>query len=289
LPVLLAARRPRDADGRGDLSVTALYTSGAWSWGGLPGAELLASREANAAFDATNLVLSITALFAAGPSLRCSLLQRHLMMDRLLAESGAEHVLELAAGLSRRGVAVSADPRVSYTEVDRAAVVARKRQLLSRSEAGRAVLARPNLRFVAADLADASLDELVTAHAGAPLFVVAEGLLMYLDAAAQRSLWRRVRALFDARPGTLVFDLVPLVEHARPGRASRALRWLFRRATRGARFERDSRTRDDISAELRELGFAVEPLDPRAVLDRWQLPYGDVRTQQLLFVCKVPG
>src|SRR5262249_58354192 len=83
--------------------VTALYTSGAWSWGRLPGAELLASREAKAAFDGTNLVLAVTSLFASGPSLRCSLIQRHLMIDRLLADAGAKHVLELAAGLSPPG------------------------------------------------------------------------------------------------------------------------------------------------------------------------------------------
>src|SRR5262249_45513883 len=53
LPAFLAAGqlagnrlRRAAADRHGDLSVTALYTSGAWSWGRLPGAELLASREA---------------------------------------------------------------------------------------------------------------------------------------------------------------------------------------------------------------------------------------------------
>lgn len=294
LPVFLGASqlagnrlRRAGADQRGDLSVTALYTNGAWSWARLPGAELLASREAKAAFDATNLVLSVTGLFASGPSLRCSLIQRHLMIDRLLADAGAKHVLELAAGLSRRGVAVSADPSVTYTEVDRAPVIAHKRRLLSRTEAGRTALARPNLRLVAADLADAPLDELGDAPDGAPLFVIAEGLLMYLDPAAQRSLWRRVHALLDGRPGVLVFDLVPLTEHPHVGRAGRALRWLFRRATRGARFERDARTRDDIARELGDLGFSVEMLEPSAVIERWQLPHGDVRTQQLLFVCRV--
>ncbi|HKA90641.1 MAG TPA: class I SAM-dependent methyltransferase [Haliangiales bacterium] len=294
LPAFLAAGqlagnrlRRAAADRHGDLSVTALYTSGAWSWGRLPGAELLASREAKAAFDGTNLVLAVTSLFASGPSLRCSLIQRHLMIDRLLADAGAKHVLELAAGLSRRGVAVTADPTVRYTEVDRAPVIAHKRRLLARSDAGRAALARPNLRLVGADVVDAPLGDLADAPDGAPLFVIAEGLLMYLDAPAQRSLWRRIRALFDRRPGVLVFDLVPLAEHARVGRAGRALRWLFRRATRGARFARDARTRHDIAAELRDLGFAVELLEPSAVIDRWRLPHGDVRTQQLLFVCRV--
>jgi O-methyltransferase involved in polyketide biosynthesis len=294
LPLFLAAgvaganRLRRAAGEAGDLSVTALYTNGAWTWAGLPGADLLASREANATFDATNLVLAIGGAIVSAPSLRCSLVQRHVMIDHLLAQAGARHVLELAAGLSRRGVAVSADPDVTYTEVDRAPVIDRKRRLLERTPAGRAALARPNLRLVAADLADAPLAELVTAPAGAPLFVIAEGLLMYLDAAAQRALCARVRGLFDGRPGTFVFDLVPVGERPRAGRIGRVLGWALGRATGGAGFADDARTRDDIAADLRGLGFAVELVEPRDVAGAWNLPHAGVRTQQLVYVCRTP-
>jgi O-methyltransferase involved in polyketide biosynthesis len=266
-----------------DLSVTALYTSGAWSWAQLPGTELLASKEAGRVFAVTNGALAVGGLFTGAPDLRCSLVQRHLIIDGLLRESGARHVLELAAGLAPRGVAVTADAGVTYTEVDRPAVVEHKRTLLARTEAGRAVLARPNLRFIGADLADAPLEPFVTAPAGQPLFVIAEGLLMYLEAEAQRAFWRRVRALFEGRPGTLVFDLVPAVEQGDGGVAGRLLGKLFKRATKGGAFVRDGRTRGDIAGELAALGFTAEHLEPAAVLDRFNLPHGDVRTQQLVW------
>ena len=151
---------------KGDLTVTALYTSATWTWAKLPCAELLACDEARRVFDATNLVMAIVGFFKrAQPSLRHSLVQRHLLIDALVAEARPAQVLELAAGLSRRGVTLSADPRVSVTEVDRAGVIEKKRALLSRTEPGRAALARDNLRLVAADLAQADLDSLVTAPA----------------------------------------------------------------------------------------------------------------------------
>jgi len=264
------------ADGE-HLLLTALYTNGAWSWGELPCAELLENRDARAVFAVTNSALAL-ARPAWGPSLRCGLVQRHLMIDRLFAGSRARHVLELAAGLAPRGVARSADPSVVYTEVDREQVMALKRRVLERTAAGRAALARPNLRLVSAELGDTPLEGLVT---GAPLFVIAEGLFMYLEAAAQRALWRRI---FAVRPETFVFDLVPAVEQGAPGLGGRLLGWLMARATGGARFARDARTRADIAAELRAIGFAVEVLEPRDVAG---LPHADVKTEVVLFVCRV--
>lgn len=279
---IVKSERPRKT---GDLSITALYTNATWTWAKLPGAALLASRDAKTVFDVTNLVLAVPRMLRRGPSLPCSLVQRHLMIDRLVED--ATHVLELAAGLSRRGLTMSANSTVVYVEVDRASVIARKRELLARTPEGQAVLARQNLRLVGADIADADFDDLCPAAAGSPLVVIAEGLFMYLDADEQRSLWRRTRALFDARPGLLVFDLVPFIEQRRDGLIGRALGGLLKLATGGTTFARDERTRDDVAGELRGIGFDVETIEPHTAPEQWQLPYRDVRTQQLLFVCRV--
>src|SRR5262249_32888522 len=57
-------REPHAIEGRlaamaakGDLSVTALYTSGVWTWGGLSYAHLYATTDAKRVFDATNAAL----------------------------------------------------------------------------------------------------------------------------------------------------------------------------------------------------------------------------------------
>jgi O-methyltransferase involved in polyketide biosynthesis len=267
--------------GRG-LGVTALYTAQTWGWGGLPGAELLASEEGKRVFDATNLALSIARPFLRDTrSLRHSLLHRHTMIDRLATTSGARHIVELAAGLSRRCVAFSADPSVRYTEIDLPEVVSHKRTLLERTDAGRAALTRPNLRLVGGDVLEIDLAEHVIG--GEPLFVIAEGLMMYLRPDVQRALLQKVRALLDAG-GTFVFDLVPTCEEPPPGSAGRALEWLMKRFTGGRSFEKDTRTRAEIAADVAAQGFEVEICEPAPVAREWQLPFPEEPTRMVLFV-----
>jgi len=269
----------------GDLSVTALYTSATWSWGALPNAHLLDHKDARRVFRVVNAVLGVTRPFIGLKSpLPITLLHRHTLIDALLGASGARRVLELAAGLSRRGVTFSAEPDIDYVEVDRESVLATKRDLLSRTEAGRAALARPNFRLVAADVERTPLETLSPVD-GAPLFVIAVGLVVYLEAEAQRSLARAVATRLTDGGGTFVFDFVPPSELPAPGRVSRGLEWAMKRATGGRSFVKDERTRDEVARDLAFAGFdRVEILEPRDVARLWGLPHPDVATQQVVFV-----
>ncbi len=244
-----------------DLSVTAKYTAHCWKFGKFECAELLDTDEAKFLFDVTNAILDLTSGKAA-PSLPHSLVQRHTIIDRLLSdwllqEGGGGQVLELAAGLSARGVRFTSNPDVSYTEVD-------------------------NLRFVSGDLTRLDLESLV--DPARPVFLIAEGLFMYLQADAQRVLWRRLASLC-AQPGSAhVFDLVPSCEEAQANRAGRVLDLGLRLVTGGRTFAKDERTRGDLSSDLVDAGFdSVTTHDPSGDLDRWNLPHTRVPTKQLVF------
>ncbi|MEZ4399671.1 MAG: class I SAM-dependent methyltransferase [Kofleriaceae bacterium] len=268
---------------RGDLSVTALYTAQAWAWGKFDGAALFKTWKGRDVWNATNLALGTARLFRRDlPSLRHGLVQRHAMIDALVAGAGCGQVLELAAGLSRRGASLSRDPACRYVEVDLPAVIAHKRRLLARSAGGRAVAARPNLMMIEHDVTTLAYDDVL---APGPVCVVAEGLLVYLDAAAQQALWARLAAVVAARPGScVVFDLVPFVEQPRPGRIGLGLERLFRRATRGAGMAFDGRTRGDLARELATAGFgSVETFEPRSAPAAWAVPHLDRPTQQLVW------
>jgi O-methyltransferase involved in polyketide biosynthesis len=121
-----------------------------------------------------------------------------------------------------------------------------------------------------------------------PVFVIAEGLLMYLAAPEQRRLWARVAALVAWTPGSaFVFDLVPACEQPRPGRLGRMLERMMKHATGGKSFEVDDRTREDIASELASAGFgSVETFEPHQVASAWNLPYAHKKTQVLLFLGK---
>ncbi|MGH3694192.1 MAG: class I SAM-dependent methyltransferase [Pseudonocardiaceae bacterium] len=269
----------------GDLSVTALYTSQVWAWGGLSYAHLFASAEAKRVFDTTNLALAAARMVnrTLAP-LRHALLHRHTMIDHLLRESGCQHVIELAAGFSRRGTAATCDPDMHYTEIDLPHVIGRKRELLKRTEQGRAVLARPGLRLVEADVESVALEEL--GLPGEPVLVIAEGLLMYLTSDARRDLFTKVRKLAETT-GELrfVFDLTPAAEEPEPGVAGRVLASAMRRSTGGRGFERSPRTREDIVTALHEAGFDdVAVLTASETARAWGLPDPDRRTRVVLFV-----
>ena len=251
-----------------DLSVTALYTSQVWAWGGLPCADLCTTPDAKRVFDVTNLALRL----ARKPPLHIALLHRHLMIEHLLHEAGAHHVVELAAGLSTRG---ARHGELDYTEVDLPAMIATKRRLLERSERGRAALAR--LRLVEGDVT--AMDLAPLAGSDRPL-VIAEGLCMYLRAPVRRDLFAKVAAVAS----TLVFDLVPTEDEPRPGVTGRLLEAAMKRFTGGQAFERDAHTRAQVLDELRAAGFAVcRAYSSRDVARAWQLPHAERATSMVVF------
>jgi O-methyltransferase involved in polyketide biosynthesis len=262
-----------------DLSVTALYTSQVWAWARLPCADLCATRDAKRVFDVTNVALQL----ARKPPLRFALLHRHLMIDHLLSAARAEHVLELAAGLSTRGVRSS---DLDYVEVDLPAMVATKRKLLARTEQGRAALER--IRIIEGDVTSMELAPLV---APARTLVIAEGLCMYLRADARRALFARIAALASVCGEVeLVFDLVPASDEPPPGLAGRILEAAMKRFTRGQGFERDARTRDDVLDELRTAGFTTcAAYAARDVARSWHLPYSERDTTMVVFSAGVRG
>jgi O-methyltransferase involved in polyketide biosynthesis len=251
--------------------VTALYTSQVWAWGGLTHAELFATRDGKRVFDVTNAALGLARILRRDlPALPYALLHRHTMIDHLLAEAPSSlRVVELAAGLSRRGAAHCHER--DYTEIDLPPVIAKKRELLQQNAAGRDVLA--HLHLVAGDALEIDLG-------AAPAFVIAEGLAMYLDGTARRRLFARAAAVAS----TFVFDLVPSEEEPAPGALGRVLEAGMKRFTGGRGFERDARTRAQIIGELRDAGFTdARAIASAEVARAWQLPHAERATTMVVF------
>ena len=279
---------PETGMARQDLSVTALYTSATWSWGHLPDAELLVHPQAHIVFNVVNAVIALIRPFFPGLApLRSSLVHRHMMIDRLVATSGARQVLELAAGLSRRGVSLSSDSGLDYTEVDAPHVIEAERKCCSdqsadgrrcgpqleahrrRCDPDSAAGPGPKRPSAPGHRRGGALD---VPRGGGAALVVQEGC-----------------GAFRSAGGTLIFDLVPACEQPSPGAVGRALIWLMERFTGGKAFVRDQRTRDDLRRDVLEAGFAdVRLYEPTAVARAWDLPMPDAKTQQLLFVGRVP-
>lgn len=276
---------PRD---RHDLSITALYTGGVWASAGFSRADLYASTQMVRVFRVVEGVLALARALVGGPSLRHSLVQRHVMFDAWVREVGPRVVLELAAGLSARGARFTDAPGLRWIEADLPMMILEKVTLLDRTPEGRAVAVRPSLRRVAVDVTDDDMLDVVRPAGRAA--VLAEGLVMYLPAAQRRDLFRRVAAWIGVDGGAFAFDLVPPAEKPPPGWVARMLAHLMRRATGGTGIEEVPLTRAEIEAELSAAGFVrVLARAPADAPPDWAVPHLEETTEQLVWTAYLPG
>lgn len=276
-----------------DLSVTALYTAQNWVWGGFDNAKLFESEQSKAVFGATNLALALFGVFHWGrPSLHKGLVQRHALIDQRVKHLQPSQVVELAAGLSARGLRMTSDsilPNLTqYLEIDLPHVIEHKKLLLNRFRQDPDFPAQ--LEWRGLDVTQISLRSLFQdrPQGSGSRLIIAEGLFMYLDESAQRALWQEAyQALQDG--GVLLFDLVPTSEQAPPGLLGRLLGALMARFTGGSTFTVDQRGREDICYELSEIGFKnIKLYDTQRFAQEFGLPFPQTKTQQLIFEAHAP-
>ncbi|MCA9694721.1 MAG: class I SAM-dependent methyltransferase [Myxococcales bacterium] len=249
------------------IAPTAYYTAYAWHRLGLPHAALFRHRRGALLYWSFRLGGEwLLSRLSGSPLLVASLEVRHRSIEWAIERRAPDRVVELGAGLSRRGVTWAADRAVAFVEFDLPHVIATKRALLERRASPRLLttLGRAlELRGVDV-LGDEFSPNLERALAGAARpVVVAEGLLSYFDRAQQR---RVVEAVARALPagGALVIDV-----RVRKGRSNAALHGLragIRVATRGRGSGEDFATDADVEALLRDAGFGeARPIDPGEV------------------------
>jgi O-methyltransferase involved in polyketide biosynthesis len=199
-------------DGSEAISPTAHYTGFVWARNGLspPG---LATVEGRLMFEALRAPMAISDLLGGG-TLEAYLLARHRAIDALLERAiekrGVEQVIEIAAGMSGRGVrfAQRYGDRLLYVEADLPAMAERKRRTLARLNA---LSERHRVEDLDAllDSGSRSLPELVRPlDQNLGLAIITEGLLGYLEFPAVSALWRRFAAVLSTfREGTYISDI----------------------------------------------------------------------------------
>jgi O-methyltransferase involved in polyketide biosynthesis len=194
------------------ISPTAHYTGYVWFRNGLSDAAL-ATRQGRLLFDSLQPAALVSRALG-GPTLEGYLLARHAAIDALLTTAierdGITQVLEIAAGLSPRGLRFARryGERLTYVEADLPDMAARKQRALARAGAdgsGHRVASIDALREGGPD----SLEQLAaTLDSGAGLVIITEGLLGYLPSAQVAALWRRcAQTLSGFSAGRYLSDL----------------------------------------------------------------------------------
>ena len=128
--------------------------------------------------------------------------ERYRSLDMLLAASGITNVIELAAGLSLRGIALAQRQPIAYLDTDLPQMIETKRALVEQLAVGPLV---GDVQLCAINaLGDGELAAAVGQLPPGPVAILNEGLLMYLDDAEKRRLAASVRDVLASRGGVWI-------------------------------------------------------------------------------------
>jgi O-methyltransferase involved in polyketide biosynthesis len=262
------------------ISFTALYTGQVWQRHGLgdPVLESLPARVLHA------LLIPLNATggwLRQGFDLETVLLQRHKLIDHFLEEAIAAHgvrqVVEVAAGLSPRGIRFRKRHRahgLRYVEVDLPGMAARKRERL---RAG-GYLGPEHVVVAGNALAtggSGSLPEIFREHVdlSAPAAIVSEGLVNYFPIEDLRIIWGGFREALELCPhGIYLSDITFDLRRDRYARVIGVLKAVLELAVRGRTHLHFADARECV-AELAAVGFRESAVfDPREFEDALGLP-----------------
>ena len=240
------------------ISPTAHYTAQVWFRYGMshPALETRLGRRLHAALAPANLLYK----FSGKPNLDEMLLARHRTLDFLLereiAAGRVSQVIEVAAGLSPRGLSFTRQhPELRYIEADLPDMAAHKRRALERAGRGR------DHHVVEIDaLADdgpTSIGELAARHLDPTrgTAIVTEGLISYFARDAVEGMWRRFATTLRGFPHGVYFSDLNTAGDVSGLHTAKAFRRVLQIFARGQVYlHYDSP--DEAAAALRAAGFA---------------------------------
>lgn len=236
------------------ISPTAYYTSETWIRNGLS-AECLQTSQGRRLWMLLQPFMAISR-GCGGPTFEDFLLARHVLLDFRLRqgiESGkVSHVIELASGLSARGIRFSQryGGRLTYIETDLPAMTARKMKLLGARAKNHHLVSVDVLRREG----ETSLDSLVRSiDAASGVAVVSEGLLNYFSRSQVVEFWANVSSILKRfRSGLYLTDLH--VKEASGGFGWHLYRYMLSVFVRGGVYL-DFESVEDVVASMRHAGF----------------------------------
>jgi len=137
---------------------------------------------------------------------------RYKLVDRLIAENETGQVLEIAAGLSPRGLTMTEqNPSWQYVEMDLPPIARRKKEILEKLYADDKAKPQSNLYIESRDaLSESSLFAAARHFGDRPISIVNEGLLRYLNFDQKAAVARNVHALLEKFDGEWITSDITL-------------------------------------------------------------------------------
>ena len=243
------------ADEHARISPTAHVTAWTWHRMGMPHASLFATTGGWLGFWSFRILLEWwSRLLTQAPSLASCLAYRHRLIEAAALGHEPDVLVEIAGGLSRRGVTFAADHGVRTIEIDLPHMVAAKAEILQRSALSER-LGPHHLEAidVLSDGFEAQLRELL-ADSQRPV-VVMEGLLGYFTMDQRAQLLGSLARALAGRDALVLADVYTVEARAQMGIATDLLRGAIRFVTRGQGTRGSWPDRAAVEAAWTEVGF----------------------------------
>lgn len=259
--------------GHHKIGPTAHVTAYTWYQLDMPYAQLFATRDGAAMYWAFRAATEPAVRLFKFISLRDYLEFRHRMMEATLERLDPDRIVELGAGLSRRGITWALDRGVRYTEIDLPHMSAAKREMLERGP-GRVQRAvrEGDLELRSTDvLAPSFAAELAGLLEGAARpVVVSEGMIDYFELGDRATLLHNIAAgLRQAGGGHYLTDVQRGDRQAKYGPGPAVLRGAIKLATGGQSAAEPYPDLDHLQRAFGDAGFdAGEELRPKDLAER---------------------
>jgi O-methyltransferase involved in polyketide biosynthesis len=131
---------------------------------------------------------------------------RFKAVSELIRRSGSQSILEIASGVSPRGLIMTENPAITYIETDLPEINGEK-QALIKDILEQEKITRPNLHFIAADALDAQQLQAAADLTKGELAIAQEGLFVYMSRQDQEKVAQNVWNILRARGGAWITDV----------------------------------------------------------------------------------
>jgi O-methyltransferase involved in polyketide biosynthesis len=136
---------------------------------------------------------------------------RFKSLSGILPHIGINQVLEIASGLSPRGLILTENPEITFVETDLPGMLAEKQEIVSELLGGKK---RPNYQFVSANaLEQGELQSATARFKTAPIAVIHEGLMPYLNNDEKRKLAAGITGVLNVFSGVWITPDILIKEH----------------------------------------------------------------------------
>ena len=186
---------------------------------------------------------------------------RHKSIGAMIRRSGARQILELAAGLSSRGLAMTADSGLRYVETDLEELIAEKTALIGAITRRHRLLPRDNLRVLAANALDREqlLGATKSLRPGLPVTVIHEGLLQYLSSSETETVARNVHEILGSFGGVWITpDLSLKSDSANVSDQQKLFQRIIAEATDRTMYNNVFENVEHVTDYFKRMGFQVE-------------------------------